>query len=194
MAKIYDAAQLRNAHLATRFGDDYILLSYPPTRRMTDATKLILDLKENQPQAVRKVLELLLPELKKWEKQLRDVDRCRYIICIPGHERGKVNFGCEAIAAEIASKFTWLSPLPDVLQRTKTVKKAATAGSAEERPEKSDHMKSIAYSGPKLVTTDAVLLMDDVLTMSNTSSACREILLRDSKCKHVVGLFMGRTE
>ncbi len=194
MAKTYDATQLRNAHLASRFGADYILLSYPPTRRMNDVTKLILDLKENQPQAVRKVLELLLPEFTKWEKQLRDVDRCRYIICIPGHEKGKINLGCEAIAAEIASRFTWIRHLPDVLQRTKTVRKAATAGSAEERPEKSDHMKSIAYVGPKLVATDSVLVMDDVLTMSNTSSACRDILLRDGKCKHVIGLFMGRTE
>ncbi len=193
MAKTYNASEVQKAMLASRIGDDYFLLAYPPKRKMNDVSKLIWDLKENQPQAIAMVISLLVPVFKKWEAQLRDVDRCRYIISIPGHEKGKINLGCEAIAGELTSRFTWLKHFPDALRRTRTVAKASTAASAEDRPGHSDHMKSIAYFGPRLPATESIIMIDDVLTRSDTSGACRDILIRDSKSKHVVGLFMGKT-
>ncbi len=39
-----------------------------------------------------------------------------------------------------------------------------------------------------------MLLMDDVRTQGNVSSACRDILIEKSGCKRVIGIFLGRTE
>ena len=83
---------------------------------MNDVSKLIWDLKENQPQAIAKIAGIPIPAFEKWELQLRNVDRCRDIISIPGHEKGKINLGCEAIATQIATNFPWLRHLSDVLR------------------------------------------------------------------------------
>jgi hypothetical protein len=193
MAKTYSASELRSAMLGSRIGDDCFLLAYPPKRKMNDVSKLIWDLKENRPQAIAKIMSLLLPAFKEWEPQLRDADECPYIISIPGHAKGKVNEGCEAIAAGLAARFDWLKHLPKALRRTRTVAKASTAASVQERPGYSDHMESISYFGPAVAPAESIIMMDDVLTRSDTSRACRDILMRDSKSRHVVGLFMGKT-
>jgi predicted amidophosphoribosyltransferase len=194
MAKRYDVKHIENALLCERDGDDYFLLDYPPKRRMTDVSKLIWDFKENQPQAIKAVIEILLPQFYKWEKQLREKDRCRYIVTIPGHERGKVNAACEAVAASLENRFPWLKHLPEALRRASTVSKASHARSYSERPKLEDHLQSIRYSSVKVSGSEGILMLDDVFTTSETSSACRNILAEESGCKRVVGLFIGRTQ
>jgi predicted amidophosphoribosyltransferase len=194
MAKTYDARQIESGRLCLRDGDDCFLLEYPPKRRMTDVSKLIWDFKENQPQAIEAMLEILLPQLYKWEKRLRDKDRCRYIVTIPGHARGKINLACETVAKTLGGTFPWLQHLPGALRRIKSVAKASYAGSYGERPKYDDHIQSIRYSSTKVSTGEGVLMMDDVFTTSETSAACRDILLKASGCGTVVGLFMGRTQ
>jgi hypothetical protein len=194
MAKTYDAKQIESGRLCVREGDDCFLLEYPPKRRMTDVSKLIWDFKENQPQAIKAMLEILVPQFYKWEKRLRDKDRCRYIVTIPGHSRGKLNLACETVAETLAGTFPWLQHLPSSLRRIKTVAKASYAGSYGERPKYDDHIQSVRYSGTKVSNDEGILMMDDVFTTSETSTACRDILVKGSGCGIVVGLFMGRTQ
>jgi hypothetical protein len=108
MAKTYECKQFENGRLCVREGDDCFLLECPPKRRMTDVSKLIWDFKENQPQAIRAMLEILLPQFYKWGKRLRDKDRCRYIVTIPGHTRGKPTLACETVAKTPAQTIPWL--------------------------------------------------------------------------------------
>jgi predicted amidophosphoribosyltransferase len=194
MAKTYDAKQIESGRLCVREEDNYFLLEYPPKRRMTDVSKLIWDFKENQPQAIKAMLEILMPQFYKWEKRLRDKDRCRYVVTIPGHARGKVNLPCEAVAETLAGELPWLQHLPYSLRRIKTVAKASHAGSYGERPKYEDHIQSIRYSGTKVSSAEGILMMDDVFTTSETSMACRDILIEGSGCGMVVGLFLGRTQ
>ena len=194
MAKNYDVKEVENGLLCSREGSDYFLLDYPPKRRMTDVSKLIWDFKENQPQAITKVLEILVPQLCKWEKRLRDQDRCRYVVTVPGHKRGKVNAACETVAETLSERFGWLQRLPGSLERIKTVPKASHSGSYGDRPKYADHIQSIRYSGGKVPEDEGILMLDDVFTTSETSSACRDILIKESGCATVVGLFVGRTQ
>ncbi len=193
MVKTYDADEIDEALLACQEGDNFFLLDYPPKRRMNDVTRLIWDFKENQPQAVRLVVEILLPHFRKWSKHLKDRDNCRYVVTIPGHEKGKPNLACEAVAARLEECFPGLHHLPGALRRIKTVPKASYAASYEERPKYADHMKSVRYVGPKILKGKAMLMLDDVFTTSETSSACRDILMKSSGCGTVFGLFVGRT-
>jgi|ERR1019366_3838747 predicted amidophosphoribosyltransferase len=193
MAKTYNVQEIQNAILATREGSDYFLLSYPPKRRMNDVSRLIWDFKENQPQAIKVVLEILLPKFSDWEKQLRRNDHCSHIVAIPGHEQGKQNAACEAVAATLCGKFHWLERLPNSLRRIKSVPKASHAASYQERPKYADHLKSIKYFGPKVSKGASIVMLDDVFTTSETSSACRDILIEHSGCAGVIGLFVGRT-
>lgn len=194
MARIYSKEELESAVLGKREAANYFLLAYPPKRRMNDVSKLIWDLKENQPQAIRKVVELLVPYFRVWERRIRDVDKCRYIVTIPGHAKGKQNLGCDGVALELCQSFEWLTHIPNGLRRVKTVAKAATAGSFEDRPTYQDHRESIEYRGPKIERGAGVLMLDDVLTLAETSSACRDILLEEAGCKTVTGLFIGKTQ
>jgi predicted amidophosphoribosyltransferase len=193
MAKTYDAEEIEDALLASREGDNCFLLDYPPKRRMNDVSRLIWDFKENQPQAIRVVLEILIPQLCKWRRHLRDSAHCGYIVTIPGHERGKPNIACEVVAATLQKRFDWLQHLPDSLRRIKTVAKASYAASYLERPKYVDHVRSIKYFGPRMLKRSAILMLDDVFTTSETSTACRDILVKGSGCGKVVGLFIGRT-
>jgi predicted amidophosphoribosyltransferase len=161
---------------------------------MTDVSKLIWDFKENQPQAIKAVVEILVPQFYKWEKRLRDKDRCSYIVTIPGHARGKVNLACETVAETLEERFPWLEHLPVALRRVKTVGKASHAGSYEERPKYANHIQSIRYSGVKVSKGEGILMLDDVFTTSETATACRDILSKGSGCGKIVGLFIGRTQ
>jgi predicted amidophosphoribosyltransferase len=194
MASTYSEEELDTAILAVREGADYCLLTYPPKRRMNDVSKLIWDLKENQPQAIRKVVEILVPHFRSWEKQIGDIDKCRYVLTIPGHEKGKQNLGCDAVANSLCDVFKWLKHIPNGLRRVKTVAKAAHAGSLADRPTYEDHRDSIEYDGPSVERGVGILMLDDVLTTSETSTACRDILLEESGCKRVTGLFIGKTQ
>lgn len=56
MAKTYDLEEIQEGILGTREGNNYFLLAYPPKRRMTDVSRLIWDLKENQPYQIHSLL------------------------------------------------------------------------------------------------------------------------------------------
>lgn len=162
MVKTHNADEIDESLLGCQEGANFFLLDYPPKRRINDVTRLIWDFKENQPHSVRLVVEILLLHFSKWSKHFEDDDNCRYLVTIPGHEKGERNLACEAVAARLEECFPWLHPLPGALRRSKGVPKASYAASYLERPKHADHIKSIRCAGPKIAKGKAVIMLDDV--------------------------------
>jgi predicted amidophosphoribosyltransferase len=82
--------------------------------------------------------------------------------------------------------------LPKALERMETVQKAAWARPGK-RPTYDDHLRTITYVGPTLNKEAAVVMFDDVITMKNTSSACREILRSSQGIESAKGIYLART-
>jgi predicted amidophosphoribosyltransferase len=96
---------------------------------------------------------------------------------------------CEAIELE-SKRFR---RIPFALRRIRTVAKSSLARPGE-RPTYLEHKESIEYVGKIRDEHSSVIMLDDVITQGNVSSACRDILKSQMRCKRVIGLFLGRTE
>lgn len=167
------------------------LIKYFPRIYTASPTKLVLDFKENQPLALRKVRNLALEALRDYE-ELEEFRR-GYLVALPSHDPNKVNAPCEYLCAELARAFPHqLVYLGQVLKRVIKVEKSATAPSGK-RPTYADHISSIAYAGPQINSRERIIMVDDVLTLEATSSACRDILKQATGCKDVQGFFVAKT-
>jgi hypothetical protein len=188
----YDPKEIESAALWRWEGEDYYVLSYPPKRRRTIATDFILHFKNNGEEAVTLAALLILAAIRKIEPVLKKM-QCKYIVSIPPHAAGMSNVPCELVCHVVAQEFNWIKHLPNALLRTKSVAKAAYA-LPWDRPTYDDHRESIKYASTVRDKDAAFILLDDVRTKGSVSSACRDILIEKAHCKHVIGLFLGRTE
>lgn len=178
-----------------RIGNDLSLLIYHPKSSWgeTENNKLILDFKRNDPSAVQWVTDVCIQLFTNNEKKFQNTLRFHYLVSIPSHAAGSANTPCEHVCIALAQRFAWLIHLPHALVRTQTVPKSAWAKSYDERTKCSRHMETIQYEGPTLhVPDETIIMFDDVITCGETSKACRIILKRETDCKRVVGLFVGR--
>jgi predicted amidophosphoribosyltransferase len=171
--------------------DDYYVLSYPPKRRRTIATDFILDFKNNNEEAVTIAAELILAGVKKIEPILKQY-LGKYVVSVPPSRAQRLNIPCERVCMAIERDFDWLRHLPGALRRTTGVRKSAYA-QPHERPTYEDHLQSIEYSGAVRATGKSIVMLDDVRTQGNVSSACRDILVEKTGCQRVIGIFLGRT-
>lgn len=188
----FDRKEIASAALWRWERDDYYVLSYPPKRRRTIVTDFILDFKNNNEEAVALATELILEAIKKMEPVLKK-SQCKYIVSIPPSTAGKSNVPCERVCQVVAREFEWITHLPKALRRTKSVRKSAFAPPGN-RPTYDDHKKSIEYAGTVRAQGESFIILDDVITQGNVSSACRDILREERMCKRVIGVFLGRTE
>jgi hypothetical protein len=190
----YNMADIENDLLLKWDGDDYYILRYPPKRygQANDTTRLVLDFKGNQKEAVDTAWGIVEAAVEDLESYLRDDCRCKYVLALPPHNAGGVNASGESMCKRMANRFAWMEYLPKALKRTESVKKAAYARPGE-RPTYDDHLRTIAYVGPTLNKKAAALMFDDVITMKNTSSACREILRSSQGIETAKGIYLART-
>lgn len=188
----YDRKEIDGAVLMRGEGDDYYVLSYPPKRRRTKATDFVLDFKSNNEEAVTIATELIIAAIRRIEPLLKK-SRCKFIVSIPPSRAGRSNLPCECVCQEVAKTFDWIQHLPNVLRRTNSVRKSAFAAPGY-RPTYDDHRKSIDYASTVQDQGASFIMLDDVITQGNVSSACRDILLEKAHCKRVIGVFLGRTE
>lgn len=192
----YDLNSVKKNELNQWEGDDYYLLKYFPWRsgRHNDATYFILDFKENNSKAVTDATNMFVLAIKSKTKLLRDIYRCKYVVSIPSHDTGKSNIPCERVCEALSEQFSWLIYIPDGLVRTEDVAKSARSTSSQ-RPTSEDHIRTIEYNGPKIKANDCShIMIDDIFTLGRTSSACRKIIMKSTKCNKVVGIFLGRTQ
>lgn len=177
-------------------GDDFYVLKYFSKRSglSNPVTSLILRFKENDEAAVTTVIKLMTTGFEKIEVTLRDERLCRYIVSIPSSTKESSNVPCERVCMALAKKFDWLTHMPDALVRIENVQKSAFAAPGE-RPDYEEHMRTIEYKGSPLhLTKESFIILDDVKTRGETSRACREILVKATGCKAVIGVFLGRTQ
>lgn len=168
------------------------LIKYFPKVYTETTTKLILDFKENQHFALRKVRNLALEALRDYE-DLEEFHR-GYLVALPSHTAGCANKPCEYLCAELARAYPQqLIHLPQALQRVHSVEKSATAPSGQ-RPTYTDHITTISYTSRQRIHPRArIIMVDDVLTRGETSRACRDILKKATGCTDVLGFFVART-
>lgn len=188
----YDHNEIERAALWRWDGDDYYVLSYPPTRRRTIATDFILDFKSNNEDAVTLATALIGSAIRKIEAMLKK-SQTKYIVSVPPSRAGRSNGPCERVCHAVGRDFDWIQHLPKALWRTTSVPKSAYA-KPWDRPTSDDHRKSIDYVGTIRDKGTSFIMLDDVITQGNVSSACRDILLEKAQCNRVIGLFLGRTE
>jgi len=141
----YDRSELEGLGLWRLLGDDYYILSYPPTRRATIATQFILDFKNNSEEAVRIAREFYLRATREIENTLKEFNNL-YVVAIPASRVGKINVPCERMCEAIASEVKSVRHILFALRRIKTVPKSAYAA-PHERPTSEDHKESIEYAG-----------------------------------------------
>ena len=174
--------------------DRYLtLIQYTQYNRRiySPGTKLILDFKQYQTRALKKVRDLTLQVLRDYEGM--EEFRYGYLVALPGHKAGSVNAPCEWLCAELARAFPRrLVHLKQALRRVTDVEKSATAPPGR-RPTSADHIQSIRYVGQQTNPNVRIIMVDDVLTRGETARACRAILRNATGCTDVRGLFVART-
>jgi len=174
--------------------DRYLtLIQYTQYNRRTrpPGTILILDFKQYQTRALKKVRDLTLQVLRDYEGM--EEFRSGYLVALPGHKAGSVNAPCEWLCAELARAFPRrLVHLKQALRRVTDVEKSATAPPGR-RPTSADHIRSIRYVGQQTNPNVRIIMVDDVLTRGETARACRAILRNATGCTNVRGLFVART-
>jgi hypothetical protein len=180
-------------------GENFYLLPYPSRRSgrgvNNPVTDFVLAFKNRVPDAVALALQIVTSSIARIESTLRDNLGCRYVVCIPGHRKGFANPAAEALWHSLSLQRKWFAFLPHALERTETVPKAAYARArGEPAPTYDDHIRTIKYNESALRKADGNFIMfDDVLTTSDTSQACRDIIKKATKCKRVIGVFLART-
>lgn len=173
--------------------EDIFLLKYYPWRssNRNAITKLLLDFKQNVPGAVEEIQDVVVQQFGEWEVALRQKLGCKYIVSIPSSSAEHPNIPCEQICSTLSQEFPWLTHLPQALKRTQTVPQSSRSAV---RTDYARHMQTIQYAGPVLQAHGSTIIMiDDILTTGSVSKACRDILERRTKCKGVLGVFIGRT-
>lgn len=190
----YDLNVIKKAVKATwETPDDFYVLSYPPVRRGDAVTSFVLDFKENKSGATAIALDIMVEQLENTQSELRDKRQCRYIVCIPGHEKGFGSIAGDSMCRDLSARYPWLVFLEGALERTKTVPKAARAKRGE-RTNYEKHVETIRFNDSALRKSDeGIIMFDDVYTKGDTSRACRDIIRRATKCSSVTGLFLSRT-
>lgn len=176
-------------------GYNISLLDYEPVSSYgkNERNKLILAFKDNYPFAVEWVTDICMQLFSNNEKKFQYELRVRYLVSIPSHTVGCANLPCERVCSALAQRFTWLTHIPHALQRIQSVPQSHRV-SYEERPKCLQHMQTIQYTGPALrIPRETFVMLDDIITFGETSRACRSILKRETECKQVIGLFVGRT-
>ena len=164
------------------------------SRMSNDITDLILDFKKQKPEALLKIQKSMIERVASMAPYLRDTLRCCYLVSIPSSRERARNIPCETVCAALDAKFPWLTHIPNALQRINSVQKSAFAYPGE-RPDYQQHIASIRYAGPSSfhASHKTIILVDDVITRGETSAACRDILMRTTKCERVFGLFAAKT-
>jgi hypothetical protein len=191
----YNLVSVKKYLLSQWEEDNYFILKYFPyhSEQRNDATYFILDFKERDPKAIADASNFFISAINDNEEILKNKYHCKYVMSIPSHDAQNTKSPCEDVCATI-SENTWLIHVPNGLVRTQDVAKSARSPGSQ-RPNKAAHLKSISYNGQIKKDGDfGILMIDDVFTLGNTSSACREIILTKSKCQKVVGIFLGRTQ
>ena len=163
--------------------------------RENDITELILAFKSNDLYAVTQVTKVLREVLTHMSPTLRRDFCCRYILSAPPSRAHAWNEPCEVVARALAKHFTaWLTYVPHALERTDSVQKSSRAPRGQ-KPSYGMHFDSIRYSHPGVrPRRKGILLLDDVFTRGVTSGVCRDILIQNTGCAHVIGLFIGKTD
>lgn len=216
-------------HLAEWRGDDFALFTYPSKWRerfqpRNDTTRLLLDFKEGDDEAIDLVATWMTRALAGQEARLRDTLGCRYIVSAPTSSSTRVNVGCERLCAELADSFDFLEHIEGGLVRTLDVEPSHLGG----RHTVEDHIATIDYAGPAVApgttadlycaehdkwfrkrsgyawhfehnehvaaTAGAFILVDDIVTNVRTSEACRRVIQQATGAERVVCLFVGRTQ
>lgn len=193
----YPEAALKEGTLNAWSEDDYAILRYRSKVRTGGAydvpSQLVIDFKESRPEAERLMLDLALAAIRRLEYELRVQRRCAYIVTLPSHAAGTSIGPCQRLARAIASRVDWLENLEPGLVRHTTVPKSATARPGW-RPMSDQHKASIRYDGPVLtIPGQSIIMLDDVITAGETSSAGRALLTEATRCRMVVGFFLART-
>lgn len=176
-------------------GDDISLLAYQPVSSYgkNEKNKLILSFKDNHTTAVQYVTDIVLQLFTKNEKMYQHELGFRYVVSIPSSTAGRTNAPCERICSVLAQRFSWLTHIPHALERVQSVLQSHRVR-YEERLKCFQHMQTIQYTGPALhIPNESFVMLDDIITFGETSKACRRILKRETECKRVIGLFVGRT-
>lgn len=177
-------------------GPEFCLLKYHSKHsgHFGDTSRLILDFKENNTEAVTIAVSLLLSAFDSMVDVLRDRRFCRYIVAVPPSSAGKPRASSERTCSEIAEHYTWLEHISAALARVESVQKSAYSYPGQ-RPSCDDHIRTIRYEGPSLdLRGQSVLVFDDVLTKGRTIAACRRILREATDCRSVFGVCLGRTQ
>jgi predicted amidophosphoribosyltransferase len=158
-------------------------------------TILLRNFKEDSPTAVQCIREYALQALDTAEIDFRDMADQWYIVSAPRSTARQPNTPCEKVCTYLTSNLSWIHRLPGALVRIRTVPSSSKAA-IENRPRTSqqDHENTIIYVGPTLQALYGIILVDDILTTSNTFNACYGILRKATQCEHIVGFFMGRTQ
>lgn len=172
------------------------LYSYYPyySSQRNEITLKILAFKKQVPLIIQFFQQHSVQALEYCELDFMEAASHWYAMSIPGHEANIANSSCEAICQHLANTFSWIDYIPQALQRIKSVQKSSTARVENRmRTSQEEHEHSIRYGGPTIQCAYGIILVDDILTTSNTFNACCGILQRETQCKHIFGLFMGKT-
>lgn len=192
----YDERAIRDSILREWSGEDFFVLPYFTKRsgQNNEVTNFILNFKRGGSVATPLASRIVAGTLAEIETTLRDTYNCKYVLAAPSSSQGLAKNSSESLCAALAQRFSWLAHLRGALERTTAVAKSAYAAPGE-RPGYQEHLESIKYIGPKLnLRGKGVILFDDVFTRGKTSSACRTILRNATRCSHVIGVFLGRTQ
>ena len=223
----YILADIEAKKLETWRGDDFALLNYPPRRYeqwngVNDTTRLVLNFKENVPEAVKFVSDLSVAAMARQAAKFRDELDCGYVIAVPRSGAGVQNYGCEAVAKALASRYPYLRHMPGALERTAGITPSHMGGAHTV----AEHAASISYRGGALgpdlrslrcrecaknfrteigfawhlehihgaaARTKSIIIVDDVTTHGSTGEACRQVLTAATGAPRVVGFFIGKT-
>jgi hypothetical protein len=189
----FDIAAIRAGIIALLEFPKFSVLPYRSKRsgKADEISQFVWAFKQGVDSAVQIAVQVVGDELDK--KRGRLLYGVSHIVCAPPHNKGFASPSSEFFCEQIANRFS-LTHIPRALERTKSVRRAATAPRGQ-RPTYNDHVDSINYAGPSLDLRDRdILLFDDVLTSGDTSDACRDILNAATGCRRVVGLFLARTQ
>ncbi len=170
------------------------LYEYFPWRssRRNETTNLILDFKKDYPYAVEKVKEDMIQAFDQVAILLKERWLCRYIVAIPSSRAGTRNEPCEQVCEALASAFPWLTYMEGALERVSSVQKSSRSEPGM-RPNYTTHFNSIRFTEKIDARGKTLIMLDDVITRGETSKACRDILLSATRCRSVLGLFVGKT-
>lgn len=158
-------------------------------------TELVWQFKNSETDALQIVTRLAVQAFALHERALRGRSPVWYLVTMPPHTKGASNVPCEILCARLALHYSWLVHLPKALVRVEDVTKSATAKyEGKRRADYWDHVETISYEGPELMSPESgMILVDDVYTTGNTFDACYGIIRDVACCLEIIGFFVGTT-